>query len=446
MNLFQKIKFENLNSNKKKIVRNVFWALLGKVVNMFGNLFVGILVARYLGPSQYGLMNYVISYVAIFTIIASFGLSNIEVRELARTPERKNTIMGTCISMRFFFATLGYMLIFSTVIASNTDRFTTVMILVYGLTLYSNCFEVIRNYFTSIVKNEYVVKSEISRTIIGAIIKIALLFLHAPLEYFIIATLFDTILVASGYCLSYSYTVGNISEWKFDKTIIPFFVKQAFPLLLSGAAVIIYQRIDQIMIGNMIDNESVGYFATAGKFLDIVLFLPGVLTQTVTPMLIKTKENGNTDEYATKCKQFISIVVWISIFLAVFVSLSAYWVIRYTYGEEYLMAIPVLQIMAWKTVGMALSSSGGQIIIIDRIQKWAVIRNLLGCITCIILNFLLIPQYGIIGSSIVTVLTVFVSGFVANYLIPPYRKIFSYELYALFKGWKELVYIKNFIK
>ena len=175
-------KFRSLNSNKQKILANVFWAMLGKVVNMVGQLFVGILVARYLGPEQYGVMNYVISYVTLFTIISGFGLANIEIRELSRVPEERDAIMGTCFRLRLLFATIGYLLIIATLIVFKTDTFTSTMILAYGLVLYTGCFEVIRNYFTSIVKNEYVVKSEILRTIIGACLKIILLLINSSLK------------------------------------------------------------------------------------------------------------------------------------------------------------------------------------------------------------------------------------------------------------------------
>lgn len=425
---------------------NVFWAMLGKVVNMAAALFVGILVARYLGPENYGVMNYVISYVALFSVIATFGLSNIEVRELSRTPEKKNEILGTCFAIRFFFTTVAYLAIVLTVFIFDTDSFTKAMILLYGLSLYAtSCFDVIRNYFTSIVKNEYVVKSEIARTLIGASIKVILLLMHAPLWCFIAAMAFDTVLVASGYTISYKTAVGKLREWRFDKTIVRYLVTQSFPLLLSGAAVIIYQRIDQVMIGNMIDKESVGYFATAGKFLDLILFLPAVLTQTVTPLIVKTKRDGTQEEYEAKSYQFVSIVVWVSIIMAFFFSVFAYPMIRYTYGVQYLAAVPVLQIMAWKTVGMAISSAGGQLIIIEKLQKWAVFRNLAGCVVCVILNLLLIPKYGIIGSAFVTIITLFVSGFLANYLIPPYRHIFKMECKALVLGWKELRYLKSYV-
>ena len=444
MNIFNK--FKNIGSNKKKIFLNVFWAMTGKVVNMLGALFVGILVARYLGPTQYGVMNYVISYVALFTVIATFGLSNIEVRELSKEPNEKDEILGTCFRIRLFFATVAYVLMVVTLILFRTDAFTTIMVLLYGVTLYTQCcFEIIRNYFTSIVKNEYIVKSEITRTIVGACIKIALLVLKAPLWCFVAAVVFDTILVAGGYIISYRNIVGSLHSWRYDKKRVPFLLKQSFPLMLSGAAVIIYQRIDQVMIGNMLNKTEVGYFATAGKFVDLILFLPTVLVQTVTPMLVRIKEK-TTEIYETKKKTFVSIITWTTVIMSLLVSLLAYWLIMFTYGAEYVLAVPVLQIMAFKAVGMALSSSGGQIIIIEGIQKWAFIRNLLGCIICVALNYFMIPRYGIIGSAVATIITVAFTGCFANIFIPSYHNVMKIQLYALFCGWKEMVYFKNLLK
>ena len=439
-------KIKKLEGNKKDIFINVLWAMLGKIVNMFAALFVGILIARYLGPENYGVMNYVISYVTLFSVIATFGLSNIEVRELSRTPDKKNELLGTCFTIRFVFTTIAYLAIVATVYIFDTDSFTKAMIMLYGLSLYAtSCFEVIRNYFTSIVKNEYVVKSEIARTLIGVSLKVVLLLMHAPLWGFIAAMAFDTVLVASGYVISYKTVVGPLRDWHFDSSIVKYIISQSFPLLLSGAAVIIYQRIDQVMIGNMIDKEYVGYFATACKFLDIILFLPMVLTQTVTPIIVKAKRDGTCLEYEKKSYQFVSIVVWMSIVVSLIFSVFSYPMIRYSYGVQYLTAVPVLQIMAWKTVGMAISTAGGQLIIIEKLQKWAVLRNLLGCVVCITLNLILIPKNGIIGSAFVTIVTVFVSGFLANYLIPPYRHIFMIECKALVFGWKELKYLKSLV-
>lgn len=435
----------NLSDSQKTIVSNVFWSVGGKIVSMLSALFIGILVARYLGPENYGVMNYVVSYVTIFSVFANFGMDNIEIRELSKHSDHRDTILGTCYCLRIFFAILAYLGIIVSLFLYKTDRFTTLMILSYGLTLFTGTGNILRNYFTSIIQNKYIVKSEIFRTLISAGVKILLLWMKAPLEYFIYAQIFDTVYVVSGYYICYKSSVGSIRLWKFDKTIVRFILKESFPLVLSGAAVIIYQRIDQVMIGNMLDKTEVGYFATAGKFVDLIVFLPTVLVQTITPMLIREKEY-HPKIYEIRKKTFVSIITWTAIIMSSIVSILAYWLIIYTYGVKYSPAIPVLQIMAFKAVGMALSSSGGQIIIMEHIQKWAFIRNIMGCILCIILNYLLIPRYGIIGSAIVTIITVLFTGCFANVFIPCYHNIMRIQLYAMFLGWKELSYFKEIFK
>jgi O-antigen/teichoic acid export membrane protein len=313
---------------------------------------------------------------------------------------------------------------------------------VYSIIVFSKCFDVIRNYFTSIVQNEYVVKSEISRTIIGACIKIVLLWFKASLSLFIVAATFDTVLVSGGYIVSYQKKIGRLRAWKYDKSLVFFMLKEALPLVLSGMAVIIYQRIDQVMIKNMIDNQSVGHFATAGKFLDLTVFLPTIFTQTITPLLIRKRENDPA-EYEIMKQKFVSIVVWTSVIIALMTSVSSYWLVLMTFGNEYLPAVTILQIMAWKTVGTALASSSGQIIIIERIHKWAFIRNLMEVSICIGLNLIFIPKWGIIGSAWVTIITMAFTGCLANIFIPPYYKIMAIQIRALLFGWKEVFSIKR---
>ena len=230
----------NLSPTKQKVIRNVIWAVIGKVVTLLGGLLVGIFVARYLGPEQYGLMSYVISYVAIFQVIASFGMDNIEIREESKIPEQKDKIIGTAFTLKIGFALLTILIITITVWIFEADTFTKWMIMLYSLSMIMNSFGVIRNYFTSLVWNEYIVKTEITRTLVGAGIKVALLLLHAPLVWFIAATLFDTMLIAGGYLVSYRSKIDTIRKWTFDKDTAIYLIKQSFPLLLSGAAVVVY--------------------------------------------------------------------------------------------------------------------------------------------------------------------------------------------------------------
>lgn len=439
----QILKRFTLSTNRNKAIKNIFWAVIGKLINILSGLFVGILVARYLGPEDFGLMNYVISYVTLFSILASFGLDNIEIRELAKGNYNKDLILGTAFNIRIGFASLALFLIVFTLYLFESDVFTSTMVLIYSSSLLLSSFNVIRNYFTSIVLNEYVVKTEIFRTILGAVIKIVLLLLHLPLYSFIIATAFDFLLIAGGYVYSYQKNVGLISLWQFNRNIAKVLILESFPLLLSGAALIVYQRIDQVMIRNMMDNNSLGQFSVASKLTELVIFFPSIIAQTLTPLLIGAHKHSE-EKYKVKSKQFMDFMIWGSIIVAFLVSITAKWAILVLYGEAYIAAIPVLQIMAWKAVGIALSSASGQLIIIEGLQKYAILRNLFGCLICVSLNLLLIPHWGIIGSAWATIITVFVSGYFSNYCIKPFRHIFKIQFVSMFTGWRSLAVKKVF--
>lgn len=420
-------------NNKKKILRNVYWATLGKIINILSGIFVGVLVARYLGPTNYGIMNYVISYVTLFSILANFGLDNIEIRELSKPNSNINDLLGTAFTIRLIFSFITILLIFITLCIFESDHFTFLMVLIYSGSLILSTFNVIRNYFTSIVLNEYVVKTEILRTLFGALLKIILLIYNFPLAWFIIASVFDFLLIAGGYLYAYRIKVGNIYDWHFNKGTAKQLITESFPLLLSGTAIIIYQKIDQVMIRNMIDNASVGQFAVASKITELTIFIPMVIAQTITPLLVKA-QHGNPEAYIKKRQQFMDFMLWSAIGTSLIISLIASPVIKILYGTKYLDAIPVLQIMAWKAVFVALFASSGQIIIIENIHKYAALRNIVGCFVSILLNLLFIPLLGIIGSAIATIFTMSFSGYFSHIFIKPYKYLFRIQTNSLTFG------------
>ena len=428
----------NLPQNHKRILNNIYWAVIGKSVNIISGLVIGIFVARYLGPAQYGLMSYIISYVTLFSIFATFGLDSIEVRELSGAFANKEKIIGTAFALKILLACSTIVLILITLLAFESDRFTFGAVLIYSFSMVFSSLSVIRNYFTAIVENKYIVKTEIIRTIISGIIKLFLLVNKFSLIWFIIASTLDCFLLGIGYVYSYHKKVGHITHWRFDKTVAKLLLKESFPLLLSGIAIVIYQKIDQVMIRNMLDAEAVGHFAIASGITDFIVFIPTVIAQTVTPVLIQARKN-DISLYNSKKQQFMDVLVWSSALMALALSLSAHFTIMILYGTQYSEAIPVLQVMAWRVIFVALFAGSGQLIIIENIQKYAAVRNILGCILSVFLNFILIPVWGITGSAIATIITLSVSGYFSHIFIRPYRYLFRIQTSAIFFGWKRIV-------
>ena len=434
----------NLSSTKEAIMRNLFWSVTGKIVNLLSGLIVGIIVARYLGPEQYGLMNYVISFVFLFQTFALFGLDAIEIREEARNSTAIPTIIGTAFLLKVVFGAVFMVLAVATSWLMDADGYTTLLVAIYSLSIVLNSFSVIRNYFTAIVENEYVVKAEISRTLLGIAIKLVLLFLHVSLIGFILAYMLDFMLLASGYVMAYHVKKKKMREWHYSLDCAKFLLKESFPLMLTSAAVIIYQRIDQVMIGQMIDKTSVGYFSVASRFVEVLIYIPMMLAQTITPVLVSTREKSEED-YVRKGQQFMNLSLWCSVLAAILTSLLAYWIVRLTFGTNYLPAVAVLQVLSFKAASVALSNTAGAMLVTEGIQRYAIFRDALGCLVCIGLNYLLLPRYGIIAAAWIAIASNVAAGYLADALIPAYRHLFVRQSKALFTGWKDIIHFKSIL-
>lgn len=446
MALFWDIKNSiNLSPTKGLIVQNLFWAIMGKFVNLLSGLLVGIIVARYLGPEQYGLMNYVLSYVFLFQTFAIFGLDSIEIREEARHQANFETIIGTAFGIKIITGVIFMILSIATSYILEADSYTTILVAIYSFSIVLNSFSVIRNYFTSIVQNEYVVKAEISRCLLSMAIKVVLLLLHLPLIWFIVSYMVDFAFLASGYVMAYHAKIGKLRTWKFDKKSAFFLLKESFPLLLTSAAVIMYQRIDQVMIGQMVDKSAVGFFSVATRFVEVLIYIPMTLAQTISPVLVRARERSE-QEYEKKCQQFMNLSLWLSLSAAFVTSLLANQIVGLTFGSAYAPAVGVLQIMAFKVASVALSNTAGTMLVCEGLQKYAIFRDTFGCIVCIVLNYLLLPHYGIIAAAYVAIISNIAAGYVADAFIPAYRHLFVRQTKSLLFGWRDILALKAIIK
>ncbi|MBO4906997.1 MAG: flippase [Bacteroidaceae bacterium] len=435
----------HLSPTRAKIAENLFWSVLGKVVTLLSGLLVGIIVARYLGPEQYGLMDYVVSYVFLFQSFAIFGLDAIEIREEARGQHPIPIIIGTAFTLKLV---LGLFFMVAVILTSwwmDADGYTTLLVAIYSLTIVLNTLCVIRNYFTAIVQNEYIVKAEIARTLIGVGIKLCMLFLNASLTWFMVAYMFDFVLLGSGYIMAYHTKAGRLRDWSFDAAVARYLLREAFPLLLTNIAVIVYQRIDHVMIGQMIDKVAVGYYSVASRFVEVLIYIPMMLAQTIMPVLVSSRERDEK-EYIQRGQQFMNLSLWCSLLAAAITSALSYWIVRFTFGLDYLPAVAILQVLAFKAASVALSNTAGAMLVTEGLQRWAILRDGLGCIVCVVLNYLLLPRYGIMAAAFVAIASNVAAGYLADAMIPAYRHLFVRQTKALLLGWRDLTNIHKMFK
>ena len=194
------------------------------------------------------------------------------------------------------------------------------------------------------------------------------------------------------------------------------------------------------MLGNMIDKQSVGFYSVAGKFTELCIFVPTILSQTITPILVKLYEN-NITEYKNKAQSFMNLTIWGTVVGCLIICLIASPLIKYTFGPQYISSIALLQIMVFKVIGYAFAQTTGAMIVIEKKQQLVVIRNIIGCITSIGLNLLFIPLWGVKGAVITSVITAFCTGLISHIFIPKYHTILRMQIICIMIGWKDLLAI-----
>jgi O-antigen/teichoic acid export membrane protein len=191
------------------------------------------------------------------------------------------------------------------------------------------------------------------------------------------------------------------------------------------------------MLKGMMDNYAAGQFSAAARIADLGVFIPTIIAQSTTPLLVKARQQSPR-LYALQRQKFMDLMVWGALVIALIISLSAAFVVPVLYGTEYLGSVAVLQIIGWKAFVISLASSSGQIILVDHLQRYAILRNLLGCASVILLNLVLIPRWGTVGAAVSGLCSMLISGYFAHCLIKPYRYILPLQNHAIFMGWKRL--------
>ena len=158
----------------RKYFANTSWLLGERILRMAISLFVGIYVARYLGPERFGLLSYSLSFVLLFSSLASFGLDDILVRELVQSPENRKNLLGTVFWLKVCGA-----LVMGTAIAlvlkyKVEDQQTYWMIALITFGFLFQATNVVDFYFQSQVQSKFAVRAQIIQLILTSLLKIYL--------------------------------------------------------------------------------------------------------------------------------------------------------------------------------------------------------------------------------------------------------------------------------
>ena len=414
------------------ILTNTGWLFADKFVRMGIGMFVGIWVARYLGPEQFGLLNYATAFVALFGVVASLGLSSIVVRDLVKEPGNANSILGTAFILQFLAGILAYILVLTTIIIFQPDDDSVrLIVMVLGFILLFKASEVAKYWFESQVMSKYTVWVENSIFLLMSIIQVILILSHAPLMGFVWVTVAGGLLVSIGYLWVYSWQAGVIASWRFDYNRAKLLLKDSWPLLLSGMAIMVYMRIDQIMLGQMLGNGAVGIYSAAVRISEVWYFIPMAIAASVFPSVIKLKKESENN-YIDHFQRLFNLMVMLGVAVAIPVSFFSDWIITLLFGPDYIKAGTVLIIHIWSGIFVSLGVTSGMWLVNENLQKLALYRTLAGAVVNIVLNLYLIPSMGVVGAAVGTLLSQFIAAYMFDLFNTKTRAIFWMKTRAFY--------------
>ena len=412
-----------------RYLKNTSWLFAEKIFRLLLVLSVGIWLARYLEPEQFGILSYAISFVGLFTTLSTLGLDNIIIRELVKDEKKRDLLLGTAFWLKLAGAFLALFILVITVQLTSNNEFENALIFIIASSMIFQSINVIDFYFQSKVLSKYIVYANFITLSISSIIKVALILNQAPLISFAVIVVLDSFILACGYIYFYYHKQLTFRTWKFTKSIAKSLLKDSWPLILSGIAIAVYMKIDQVMIKVMLDSEAVGQYAAAVKLSEAWYFIPMVIASSLFPAIINSKKQSEVLYYA-RLQKLYDLMIWMAIAIAVPMTFISGWVVDLLYGAQYNEAASVLMIHIWASIFVFLGVASSKWLIIENLQGYAMINTIIGAITNILLNLLLINYFGIEGAAWATL----ISYFIAAYLCLSFFKSTRINFYKLSKS------------
>jgi len=394
-----------------------------------------------LGPEQFGLVSYALSFVGLFMVFATLGLDSIVVRELVNNRNKQEELIATSFWLKFIGAIVVIIMIIIVINFIGLDTLEVILIFIMASTMIFKSFDVIDFYFKSHVLSKYVVFTKIFTLIISGLIKIALILNEAGLIYFAWIYVFDSIVIATG--LIYFYTKNKfkvqMSNLIFNKHIAISLLKDSYPLVLTGFITSIYIKIDQIMIKEFLDSEAVGQYSAAIKLTEGWLLLPAIVASSLLPAIINLKKKSEK-LYYSRLQNLIDVFLWVSIFVSIITAFNSELIVKLLYGVQYNKTASVLMIHIWTAVFVSIGIAIQNWFIVENMQKYLFYRSIVGAIINIILNYTLIEEYGIQGAAYSSLISIIIVYYLFNLTNNKLRNIFILQTNAFFYPIRKLVF------
>ena len=402
----------------KKVFGNSIWQIGEKIITMLFSVVVTSIVARYLGVEQYGLVNYIISTVMLFTSFSTLGMERITIKDIIEKKDSEEKILGTSLYIRIIGGTI--LLIISQItiyLLNENDILAQILGFIVGTSMLFRSFEVIEYYLQSQMKQKTIAIIRFCATIIITVLRILVVVYDLGIIGFTATYLVESVVVA--ILLQIWYKKHIKLKPKFNIDYAKRLLKRCWYVALSGLMVTLYMRIDQVMLGTMLNSKiENGIYSAAVRIAEIWYFIPTAIVAAFQPIIVLSKRK-NQVQYDKNMQRLYDVISIVGITFAIGISIFGELAVQILYGEKYYGAIDVLKISVWAGLFATLGTARSVWLVCENLQKYTLIYTITGSIVNISLNYILIPSIGAKGAAIATLIAQFVTNVIA---LMPFKK------------------------
>ena len=387
-------------SMKRKFAGNTGWMMAQQIYSMILSLIVGSLSARYLGPSNYGLLNYGASIISFFTIISKLGLDGIIINEIVRHREKLSSYLGTALVARLVASIISIGLVQGIIVFLEPDnQLLQVITFLQTFSLVFQCYEVFQYWYQVELKMKYVSIATMLALTVTAAWRIYLLSTGASVEFFALTN--SIRYLVCGFVVIVIFFINTRIKLRFSLVDLKYLLSMSYHYIVSSLAVTLYSQIDKVMIGNQIGSEALGLYTAGSTIACLWEFIPNAIINSARPIILEKKEKSYEQYIKLLQMLFLGITI-LGIIVGIGVTLLGELGIWILYGKEYSGAYWPLVIILWSTSFAMISTARGIWLVAEDLNHFAKDFTIAGAIVNVILNSVLIPICGIVGASIAT--------------------------------------------
>ena len=419
---------------------NLVWLGADRAMRLVFTVFVGFWVARYLGPSQFGALNYALAIVGFGLVLAECGVDAVVRRELIRAPETAPALLAAVWRLRLGVGAVCYAFVAGWAAWGKESPTEARLLAIVGLWLFQPAMAVADLWLQANLRARISVLAQLIALGVGAAVRVALIVGRAPLWAFGAVAVGEAWLAALVLTLWARRAGVRVAPGQKMGALVRHLAGESWPLLLSGIAISIYMRIDIVMLRHLAGESAAGMYAAAVRLSELGYFVPVALASSLLPALLQARARGEA-VYGERLQRYFDLSAALAYAFSLPLALAAPWLVRLAYGAAFAPAAAVLVVHIWAAVFVFLGVARGQFLVNEGLTGFYLVATSAGALLNVGLNFVLIPRAGAVGAAWATVISYAVSAWVSSYWHPAVRPLAARQTRALllpFTGWRYL--------